>query len=171
MQEEIDTPTTSLNFSLKMKGRHHTPHYSGLFIVEFGWCGRNWLDNETCMCKTDKKHKNPLKRAACLVCWKSLTSSPESSDFRSISWMWIYIKSSWITSFNSLTSISKFTTPVDRLLGFFFLWIGFSCVGVPLVLPSFSPTKANIIRSSTQQTNIVSAGASRIWNTLLIHFP
>ena len=38
------------------------------------------------------------------------------------------------------TSISRLTTPVERLLGFFFLWIGFSCVGVPLELPSFSPT-------------------------------
>ena len=40
-----------------------------------------------------------------------------------------------------LTSISRLTTPVDRRLGFFFLWMGLSCVGVaaPLPAPSVSP--------------------------------
>ena len=45
------------------------------------------------------------------------------------------------TLYSLLTSISRLTTPVDLRLGFFFLWMGLSCVGVaaPLPAPSVSP--------------------------------
>ena len=45
--------------------------------------------------------------------------------------------------FSKLTSMSKLTTPVDLLLGFFFLVTGFSWVGVAAPLPA-PPTSESV---------------------------
>ena len=142
MKEQIDTPTHWHWISFRERKVSPTALSMSTSIhILIGWVDVEEIDR--IMTRHDDRwniEKQKAIKTSSRLCWKSLTSSPDSSDFRSISWRERMLKYWFFLLAPDFTSISRLTTPVERLLGFFFLWIGFSCVGVPLELPSFSPT-------------------------------